>query len=43
MCYFSCEAQKITISRGVNLMSNSCKIQDGGQMATVVGDVTGLQ
>ena len=23
MCYFSCEAQKITISRGVNLISNS--------------------
>ena len=31
MCYFSFEVQKITISRGFNLISNTCKIQDGGQ------------
>ena len=28
MCYFSCQAQKITTSRGFNLISKSCKIQD---------------
>ena len=31
MCYFSFQAQNSTISRGFNLISNSRKIQDGGQ------------
>ena len=31
MCYFICQAQKITISCGFNLISKSSKIQDGGQ------------
>ena len=39
---FSCKEQKITISRGFNLILILGKIQDGGKMATIVGDVTGL-
>ena len=34
MCYFSCEAQKITISHGFKMVA---------KMASIVGDVTGLQ
>ena len=43
MCYFSCEAQKNTISRGFNLSSTESvlilgKLQDGGQDGGQDGD-----
>ena len=41
---FSCKAQKMTISCGFNLISNFVvKSKMAAKMATIVGDVTGLQ
>ena len=41
--YYSCQAQKITFSRGFNLISKLVKSKMAAKMATIVGDVTGLQ
>ena len=44
MCCFSCKAQKITTSRVFNLISDSLENRRWpAKMATIVGDVTGLQ
>ena len=45
MCYFSCRARKITIYRGFNLNFNQffVKFKMVVKMATIVGEVTGLQ
>ena len=41
---FLCKAQKVTISCGFNLISNFLvKSKMAANMATIVGDVTGLQ
>ena len=45
MCYFSCKAQKITISHGFNpiLTQFLLKSKMAAKMATIFDDVTGFQ
>ena len=42
-CNFTCQAQKNTIYRGFNLISYTIFCKTSAKIATIVGDVTGLQ